>query len=255
MLCLHGFTGTPYEVAPLAHALASAGFSVAAPLLAGHGETTAALAATRWQDWFGSAEAALDRLRAASGGGRTAVLGFSMGGLLALRLARLLPDRISALVAMSVPLRLRAWQIAVAKLWRRLPGVLRRSPFAALRKRGGSDVIDETSRRENPGLPELPLSGIAELVALGEVVRGDLAFVRQPTLVVHGERDRTIALQASHELADKLAADVVERLWLPRSGHLVGVDVERSRLAQAVVQFLKNHAQREATVSPEIGSA
>ena len=42
-LCLHGFTGTPYEVAPLARALAAAGFAVSAPLLAGHGDSPAAL--------------------------------------------------------------------------------------------------------------------------------------------------------------------------------------------------------------------
>ena len=91
VLCLHGFTGTPYEVAPLARALATAGFAVSAPLLEGHGENAAALAATRWQDWLASAEEAFDRLRAGAGGGPVAIAGFSMGGLLALRLARRRP--------------------------------------------------------------------------------------------------------------------------------------------------------------------
>jgi len=63
VLCLHGFTGTPYEIAPLARALGAAGFAVSAPMLAGHGESALALAATRWPDWLASAEAALDRLR------------------------------------------------------------------------------------------------------------------------------------------------------------------------------------------------
>jgi len=255
VLCLHGLTGTPFEVAPVARALVAAGFSVSAPLLAGHGGTTSALAATRWQDWLGSAESAFEKLRHASGGTTVAVLGFSMGGLLALRMARLLPDRISALVAMSVPLRLRTWQIAAVKAWRRLPAVLRRGPFAVMRKRDGSDVTDEKVRRENPALPEIPLAGIAELVELGSIVRRDLRYIRQPTLVVHGEKDSTIAPQASHELAGSLAGDVVERLWLPRSGHLVGVDVEHGKLAEAVVQFLRTHTHREATASPEIRRA
>lgn len=251
MLCLHGLTGTPYEVAPLAHALRVAEFSVSAPLLAGHGGTTATLAATRWHDWLASAEAAFEQLREASGGGAVAVLGFSMGGLLALRLARLRPESVSALVALSVPLRLRPWQIAGAKAWRRLPAFLRRGRLAVLQKRGGSDVTDQDVRRDNPGMPELPLAGIVELVDLAEIVRRDLTFIRQPTLVAHGELDHTIALQASYELAGSLAAEIVNRLWLPRSGHLIGVDVEHAELAEAVVRFLKQHLPREGATSPE----
>jgi carboxylesterase len=251
-LCLHGFTGTPYEVAPLARALSAAGFSVSSPLLAGHGADLAALAATRWPDWLASAEAAFDRLREASDGGPVALVGFSMGGLLALRLARLRPADVSALVALSVPLRLRPWQVAATQVWRRLPSFLCRGPLAVIRKRGGSDVTDPDVRKANPGLGAMPIAGIAELVALGSVVGRDLAFVRQPTLVVHGERDRTVALASSYELAGSLAADVVEHLWLSHSAHLVGVDVERERVALAVVEFLRKHAFRARVAEKEI---
>ena len=249
VLCLHGFTGTPYEVAPLAHGLASAGFSVSAPLLSGHGESLAALAATRWQDWLASAEAAFERLRAASGNGPVALAGFSMGGLLALRLARLHPHSVSALVVMSAPLRLRDSQIALARVWTHLPAFLRRGPLATLRKRGGSDVTDDSVRAENPALTEMPLAGIVELIELAEVVRRDLTFIHPPALVVHGERDRTVPQQASFELAGSIASDLVERLWLPRSGHLVAVDVDRAQLCQAVVRFLTRHGKPAAQES------
>jgi carboxylesterase len=251
VLCLHGLTGTPYEVAPLAHALAAAGYAVSAPLLAGHGESAATLAATRWQDWFAAAEAAFDGLRAVQSGGTVAVLGFSMGGLLALRMARLRPQHVSAVVALSVPLRLRTWQTAAAKAWRRLPAFLRRGPLATIRKRGGSDVIDTDARRENPSLPEMPIGSVAEVVDLAALVRRDLAFITQPVLVAHGEQDHTVDPKASYELAGSLAGPVVEQLRLSRSAHLIGVDVERSQLAHAVVQFLNKHRQPEAAASPE----
>jgi carboxylesterase len=242
VLCLHGFTGTPYEVAPLAHALASAGFSVSAPLLAGHGDDAKTLAATRWQDWLASAEQALDRLRVAAGDVPLAVAGFSMGGLLALRLARLRPRGIAALVIMSAPLRLRGYQVALARAWNVLPKFLRQGPLATIRKRDGSDVTDENARRENPSLVEMPIAGIVELTDLARIVRGDLSFLRLPTLVVHGERDRTVPPRDSVELAGGLASAVVDRLWLPRSGHLVAVDVERALLRESVVRFLTWHA-------------
>jgi carboxylesterase len=254
-LCLHGFTGTPYEVAPLAHALSAAGFSVSAPFLAGHGSDAATLAATRWPDWFASAETAFHQLREASGAGPVAVLGFSMGGLLALRMARLRPDDVSALVVLSAPLRLSPWQTAATKAWRRLPSFFRRGRLALIPKRGGSDVTDQDVRRENPGLRVMPIAGIAELVSLGDLVRRDLTFIKQPTLVVHGERDHTVAIQSSFELAGSLASDIVSRLWLPRSGHLVGVDVERVELARAVVEFLRQHTRHERVASTEDRSA
>ena len=250
VLCLHGFTGTPYEVAPLAHGLAIAGFSVSAPMLAGHGTNAAVLAATHWQDWLASAEEAFANLSAASGNGPVALAGFSMGALLALRLARLHPHSVSALVLMSTPLRLRDRQIALARAWSQLPGFLRRGPLATRRKRGGSDVTDDKVRAENPSLTEMPLAGIVELIELANVVRRDLTFIHMPTLVAHGERDQTIALQASFELAGSIASDVVERLWLPRSGHLVAVDVERAQLCEAVVRFLNLHAKVRVGASP-----
>jgi carboxylesterase len=250
VLCLHGFTGTPYEVAPLARSLAGAEFFVSAPMLAGHGENTAILAATRWQDWLASAEAAFDRLRAASGNGPVALAGFSMGGLLALRLARLHPHGVSALVVMSAPLRMREWQIALARALARLPAFLRRGRLATVHKRGGSDVTDARVRAENPGLAEMPLAGIVELIELAEVVRCDLAFIHQPVLVAHGEHDRTVPLQSSFELAGRIASAVVERLWLPRSGHLIAVDVEHTLLCETVGRFLTLHAN-SASVTRE----
>ncbi len=251
VLCLHGFTGTPYEVAPLAHGLAGAGFAVSAPMLAGHGESAAVLATTQWQDWLASAEAAFDRLRESFGPRPVALVGFSMGGLLALRLARLHPHDVSALVVMSAPLRLRDVHIALARAWTHLPGFLRRGPLATLRKHGGSDVTDEKVRMENPTLTEMPLAGIVEVIELAEVVRRDLTFIHPPALVVHGERDRTVPQQASFELAGSLASEVVERLWLPRSGHLVAVDVEHAQLCEAVVRFLTLHARPAAHASAE----
>jgi carboxylesterase len=244
VLCLHGFTGTPYEVAPLAQALAGAGFSVSAPVLAGHGETAAVLAATRWQDWLASAESAFDYLRSATGDGPVAIAGFSMGGLLALRLARLRPHSVPALVLMSTPLHLREWQVAATRVWSHLPKFLRQGKLASLRKRRGSDVTDEKVRHENPNLGEMPLAGILQVIELAHIVRRELSFLHQPTLVAHGERDHTVPLRDAFELAGSLASDVVERLWLPRSGHLIAVDVEHTVLSDAVVRFLSKHGSK-----------
>jgi carboxylesterase len=237
VLCLHGFTGTPFEVRPLAEALAGRGFTVAAPALAGHCGTVEDLARTRWSDWLASAVVALDQLLGAVDGAPVGVAGFSMGGLLSLRLARLRPANVAALTVIAAPLRLRGYQVQAVRALVRLPAFLRRGPLAALPKFGGYDVLDGDMKRQNPGLPGMPFAGIHSLIELGEVVRRDLPDVRTPTLVVHGERDRTVPLGDSLELVGTIGSEVVERLFLPRSGHLVAIDVERSTLIERVIKF------------------
>jgi carboxylesterase len=255
VLCLHGFTGTPFEVRPLAEALAGHGFTVIAPALAGHCGTVEELARTRWPDWLASAEAALDRLLADGHGARVGVAGFSLGGLLALRLARLRPQQVAALAVMAAPLRLRPYQVRVVRALARLPALLRRGPLGVLPKLRGYDVVDEQMQLTNPGLAGMPVAGLASMLELAELVRRDLPDIQVPTLVAHGERDRTVPLQDSLELVGSLGAPVVERLFLPRSGHLIAIDVERSTLIEAVSRFFHVHlpASRTTAASSHAG--
>lgn len=242
VLCLHGITGTPFEIRPLAEALGRRGCTVAAPMLAGHGGTLAELAASGWPDWLRSAEAALDDLQARVGGAPVAVCGFSMGGLLALRLARLHPERIAALVVMSTPLRLRRFQVAGIRAIARLPIDFRAHPAAAVPKLAGSDISDDDLRYENPGLRAFPISALEGLLDLMDTVRADLPAIKAPTLVVHGRQDHTVPMEDSLELTGCLGSDVIERLWLDRSFHIVTLDVERDTVIDAATRFLAQHA-------------
>jgi carboxylesterase len=242
VLCLHGFTGTPFEIRPLAEALGRAGCTVEAPMTAGHGGTLADLASSSWTDWLRSAEAAMERLRARVGGAPIAICGFSMGGLLALHLARLYPERISALVLMGVPLRLRRFQVFGIRSLSRLPLDLRKWPGVCVPKLAGSDVSDTEMRWANPGLRAFPLAALTQLLDLMAVVRDDLPAIKTPVLVVHGRLDHVAPMDDSLELTGCLASDVIERLWLEKSFHIVLLDVERSAVIDTALAFLTRHA-------------
>src|SRR3569623_2640876 len=56
-LCLHGFTGTPFEVQQIGDALTAQGYAIGMPLLPGHGLDPFALEATHWTDWLAAAQA------------------------------------------------------------------------------------------------------------------------------------------------------------------------------------------------------
>jgi carboxylesterase len=238
VLCLHGITGTPFEVRLLAEAVGRLGCSVEAPMLAGHGGTLADLARTTWRDWLASAERAMEALIRRVGGRPIAICGFSMGGLLALRLARLHPDRVSSLVVMAAPLRLRRLQVVGIRALCRLPVDFRNLPTACVPKVKGSDISDPAMRLLNPGLPAFPLAALENLLDLMDGVRADLPSIRTPTLVVHGRHDHTVPMDDSFELTGSLGSDVLERLWLDRSYHIVTLDVERQQVFDAVGKFL-----------------
>jgi len=242
VLCLHGVTGTPFEVRPLAEALGRLGCTVEAPMLAGHGGTLRDLALTDGRDWQRSAEAALDALSARVGGRPVAVCGFSMGGLLALRLARLYPERVSALVVMAAPLRLRPLQVMGIRAVCKLPIDFRGRSMACVPKLAGSDISDAEMRLANPGLRAFPIAALEGLLDLMDSVRADLPAIRAPALVVHGRHDHTVPMDDSLELTGSLASEVIERLWLDRSYHIVTLDIEKALVIDGVTRFLGRHA-------------
>ena len=63
VVCVHSFTGTPYEMRYLGERLADGGFHVRGVLLPGHGTSPEDLDRTTWHDWTGAVEAAFDELR------------------------------------------------------------------------------------------------------------------------------------------------------------------------------------------------
>jgi len=105
-------------------------------------------------------------------------------------------------------------------------------------KGSGSDVKDTEMRRRNPCLPGVPLAAVAELGELADFVGRAAPGVAAPALVVAGGQDHTVTLAGARRLARRLGGGPAEVLVLPESWHLVGIDVERERCADAAVEFL-----------------
>lgn len=238
VLLLHGFTGTPYEVRYLGEQLARAGFTVRAPVLPGHCTTLEDLDRTTWRDWTEHVERQADALRVRCR--KVAVVGQSLGGLLALHLASHRPD-IGAVASLAAPLWLEGLSGRVAR-WCASGPLGRR--VKTLPKLGGSDVRDRRARAENPCYPAIPVKALGELLAFFEVVDAALPHVAQPVLVLHAREDHTAPVACATRIAEATRA---QRLRiLERSYHLIAIDVERDIVAAEVIAFLDRTLRRTA---------
>ena len=237
VLVVHGFTGSPFEMRLLGEALAARGFAVEGVKLAGHAGSTRELAATTWHDWYRSAEEALDRLRDRVHGKRVAVAGLSMGGLIALELARQHGEALAAICVMSAPLWLPPQAEKFSHVMARLPLVR----ALALPKLAGSDIRDaEMKRRNRDAVPRagMPLPALASLVELGAHLRDRLGDVKTPTLLIHSERDHTVPFECMDAIAHRLGTREYRKVVLHESFHVITLDVERDRVFAEVADWV-----------------
>ncbi len=248
-LCVHGFTGTPYEMRGIGEALFSAGIRARGIRLPGH-ERSEALAAVTRDDWRRAVREAYAELRACHE--RVALVGMSMGGVLSLDLAATGAPPPDAVVTLAAPMFLYGWKTQIL-----LP-VLGASPLGArLRwtKESPGNIKDAAARSRHPSLRWAPLSALNELRNLVHETRRKLSGISAPLLIAHSRYDTT-ALVASADIIDRgVRSRVVEKIILTDSYHVITVDRERERVETDVVRFLRTHllrhsGERETEVTP-----
>lgn len=225
-LCLHGLTGTPYEVEPIANALVARGIRARGPWMAGHEAGPEALADTTHKDWL---ELARDELFALlREHDRVFLVGVSMGGLVSLRLAQE-AQQIAGIVVVGTPL------VLGPPIPQLLPWV---RPFKKFRKKRASGIREPAARARHPGLSAMPLSSVAQLIELGAIVAENLARIHTPILVAHGALDRTARPRDAERIHAEVGSKEKELFLLPRSDHVATVDYDGPVLARAAADFL-----------------
>lgn len=225
VLVVHGFTGTPQSMRPLAEAFAAAGFTVELPLLPGHGTSVDDMLPTSWTDWSAAADAAYAALAARCRS--VVVAGLSMGGTLTLWLATRHPE-IRGIVCVNP---------AAA------PNPDVRGLVQMLIDGGDATMPGIASDVAAPGVTELaydtvPLRPLASLldavVALGE----EYAACAVPMLLCTSPQDHVVTPSDSDHLAEAWGG-AVERLTLPNSYHVATLDLDRGELEAAAVAFAR----------------
>ena len=224
VLLLHGLTATTAEVRPLARYLHEHGYTVAGPLLPGHGTRPEDLNHVQWLDWVQAAEADFHHLLTICD--CVFVGGESTGAVVALHLASRYPE-IAGVLAYAPAIKLATSTKDVIQLYAAAP-FIEFIPKASL---DGSSLWQ--------GYPVNPLRGVVELLRLGREVRGRLDRISQPVLVVQGRHDTTIDPAAGEIILGGVSSSVKELIWMPDSSHVVAIDEEWEEVAALSLEFIE----------------
>jgi carboxylesterase len=224
VLVLHGFTGNPQSMRPLAEACAAAGFTVELPLLPGHGTALEDLLTTRWEDWSAAAEAEFRAL--ADQCAKVVVTGLSMGGTLTCWLAEHHPEIAG---------------IAVVNPLIQAPDEASRQGISAMVE-AGTEVFDGIgSDIKKEGVVEAayagtPLAPVLSLFGGADAVRAGLGDIHCPTLLLSSREDHVVEPVSGDVLAASVGGPI-ERVHLENSYHVATLDYDAPLIEKSVVDF------------------
>jgi carboxylesterase len=232
VLAIHGYGGTPVEVALVTEAAASLGLKAHAPLLPGHGTNARDLARTRFSDWFGHANRALDSL--AKPGVPVIVAGLSLGSLIAAHLAVERPADVCALALLANATRLTGLSAFVLRAIDRL-GI----PDFAMPK-VGADIADPDARATHLTYGLQPMHAALEVLRAGERTEAMVDRIRCPVFIAHGQHDHVCPVRNARRIADKIGTPDPHVVILPRSFHIITRDVDRETLRTELTKFFES---------------
>lgn len=225
VLVLHGFTGNPVSLRPLAEAMARAGHAVELPRLPGHGTSWEDLQTRTWPEWADEASAALDRLV-----GRTravVVAGLSMGATLGLHLAQSRSGDVTGLALVnpsvhSSDVRLKALPV-LKRVVPSLPGI-------------GNDIA-KPGGDEQP-YSRIPLRALHSFRQLQARVHDRLPVVTAPTVVFSSRTDHVVEPENSITVYERIRSTDRELVHLERSFHVATLDHDAELIEERTAAFV-----------------
>lgn len=246
VLLVHGLTGAPAEMKLIARHLNRKGYSIYAPLLAGHGVDVGTLRRSRWEDWLDSVVEASALL--ATRTQEVFAAGICVGGKLALLAAEQQPKAIDAVAIYSPCFHYDGWDVPFYyPLLSSQIGWLSRIPFLdrlSFKETASLGIKDQRMRRLIEGmagegiLEKFPGKGLVEMHRLGKTLRGMLPGIQTPTLILHAEDDDLSSPKHARYISDHIGGPH-ELKWIKDSYHMIHVDRQHRQVADFTADFFE----------------
>lgn len=260
VMLLHGLTGMPSEMRPLARHLEKLGCRVVVPILAGHGGGHKELLAASWKDWVRGAREALASL--AQEVDRVFVGGLSMGSSIASVLAAEEP-RVDGIIYLSTTLRYDG--SAIPGTYVLLPLVdlfpflgewcyWTEDPPYGLRDERLQRIITRSIEKAKNGetsdfgLFRTYAGSLRQMCHLVRVVRRTAGKVTCPALILHSLEDSMTSARNAAEIYSRLGSADKTIVGLTGCDHVLTLDLQKERVAELVGDFVLRVTQNQERV-------
>lgn len=222
-LFIHGFTGAPDEIEPLAdHLKRRADWEIRTVTLPGHGETET-LKGIRYQSWVAAAEEELKLLVKSCD--TVYLVGFSMGGVIAGHLTTKYP--VTKLVLLSTAV----YYINPKQMLKDL----KKMAADFLKGELKHNTLFKHYRKK---IQETPFRATVEFQKLVRELKPSFQHIHIPTLIVQGERDGVVPVKSANYLYNTIPASEKTLVFLPHSSHHICQGEDQDELLKTVESFL-----------------
>lgn len=248
-LLLHGLTGMPNEMMPLAQTLEQIGCTVDVPLLPGHGASYKELLDTGWKDWLEGARQSLNKLSETCD--QIILGGLSMGGLFPVILALENP-KVAGIVSLSPTIRYDGpsapWNqifLPLVDIWPYLGRIFywTEDPPFGLRDERLQRIImkqlEAAKKRERTDFGQFrtyvgPLRQIHHLL---KEVKKSAPAVTCPSLIMQSTEDSVTGPYNSKTLYSWLGSKDKSIIWLDGCDHVLPLDLKKEEVAYHYAAF------------------
>lgn len=217
-------------------AVAALDLPVRAPVLRGHeADSPEALRGVTWGDWVADGEAALGDL--VSEVEKAIIIGYSLGGLVALTLAAEHPEEIDSIVLAAAPVQIHS-PLAPGGPLHFLIALVKR----LVRKWDTPPAyVDKERIKYHTSYPWAPMDAIVSLLDFSVVVRDRLSEVSLPALILQSRNDSTAAPQSANIIYEAISTPANEKeiIWFEKTEHEMFRDLERDAIVDAIQAYVK----------------
>ena len=224
ILLLHGFTGTPQDLKKLITFLKNRGFACCAPIYHGHGMGAEAIVHSSVDLWWQDAVNALEFLQSYQYG-KISIIGHSMGGVFALRLAQ--QNALTSVTTLCAPIQKRL----VDDLQRRL--ISYAEEYKKFEQKPAFQIEQEVAAFE-----QSDFSLLEDLSQFTQTTGQNLAQINCPLQVLQGELDDVCYQESAQIIYDQAGSAVKEIKNYPNSGHMLMQEADHQQVFRDIVRFL-----------------
>ncbi|MFD2613993.1 alpha/beta hydrolase [Paenibacillus gansuensis] len=229
VLLIHGFTGSPAEHRKLGYFLNDEGYTVNAVQLPGHGKTPEEMSLTGWNDWWGHAKESFLAMEQ-EGYDSLNVVGYSMGGLLGLKLAQ--EFKVNCMISLAAPIFVNRTRILLAALVNQMVNSFQKGP-----------KTNDFERMFTYSTTPIPC--VFSLQKLMQQVKSTLAHVKTPLMVAHGMKDVVVHPRSASYIYHNVSSPNKKLVYYPYATHGILHDSEHENVYRDIVGFLQSAAGKE----------